>query len=123
MELIIKPTSRCNFNCNFCSAGLLKIKTITRVPSELKQVLFTIKPNNLIITGGDPLMMPPSYYEELLTLGDWNISFTTNLKDFYLNLLNGQHYLKITVLEFVHLFNMVLVDYGIKILLTQKLNL
>jgi len=85
MELIIKPTSRCNFNCNFCSAGLLKIKTITKVPSELKQVLFTIKPDNLIITGGDPLMMSPSYYEELLTLGDWNISFTTNLKDFYLN--------------------------------------
>lgn len=83
MELIIKPTGRCNFNCTFCSAGLLNIKHQTKVPEELKKVINTIKPDGLIFTGGDPLCVNPSYYEEILTLGEFNIAFTTNLKDFY----------------------------------------
>ena len=85
MELIIKPTSRCNFNCTFCSAGLLNIKHSESVSDKLKEVLNTLKPTTLIFTGGDPLMVSPKYYEEILSLGDWNISFTTNLKDFYLH--------------------------------------
>ena len=85
MELIIKPTSRCNFNCTFCSANLLNIKHSTNVSDKLKNVLNTLKPDTLIFTGGDPLMVSPKYYEEILSLGDWHISFTTNLKDFYLH--------------------------------------
>lgn len=84
MELIIKPTGRCNFNCTFCSAGNLNIKHQEKVPEELKNILSIIKPDGLIMTGGDPLLMSPEYYNELLKLGSWNISFTTNLKDFYL---------------------------------------
>jgi len=37
----------------------------------------------VIITGGDPLCCSPKLYEEILSLGDWNISLTTNLKGFY----------------------------------------
>lgn len=84
MELIIKPTSRCNFNCTFCSAGLLNIKHSEKVSEKLKEVLNILKPDTLIFTGGDPLMVSPKYYEEILSLGDWHLSFTTNLKDFYL---------------------------------------
>ena len=83
MELIIKPTSKCNFNCKFCSANLLTIKHNNHLSDNLKNVLDILKPNDLIITGGDPLMMNPSYYDELLSYGNWNISLTTNLKDFY----------------------------------------
>lgn len=85
MEIIIKPTSRCNFNCTFCSAGLLNIKHSEYVSDKLKEVLNRLQPSTLIFTGGDPLMVSPKYYEEILALGDWNISFTTNLKDFYLH--------------------------------------
>lgn len=85
MELIIKPTGRCNFNCKFCSANLLDIKHSTTVSTQLKTVLDTIKPDNIIFTGGDPLLVSPDYYNEILSLGNWNIAFTTNLKDFYLN--------------------------------------
>lgn len=85
MELIIKPTGRCNFNCKFCSANLLNIKHSTKVPDELVKLIQTIKPNGLIFTGGDPLMVDPDYYYEILSLGDFHISFTSNLKDFYIN--------------------------------------
>lgn len=85
MELIIKPTGRCNFNCTFCSANMLNIKHCNSVPNQLKEILQNLNPHSLIITGGDPLMVEPKYYNELLSLGEWNISLTTNLKDFYFN--------------------------------------
>lgn len=85
MQLIIKPTSKCNFNCNFCSAKLLNIKHSTNVPSVLKDYIKELNPSDLIITGGEPLMIPKEYYEELLSLGDWNISLTSNLGIFYKN--------------------------------------
>lgn len=85
MQLIIKPTSQCNFNCNFCSAKLLNIKHLNKVPEVLKKYINEINPQELIITGGEPLMMKKEYYEELLSLGNWNISFTSNLKLFYNN--------------------------------------
>lgn len=85
MELIIKPTGKCNFNCTFCSANLLNIKHSTNVSDKLKETIDILKPDNIIFTGGDPLMVSPDYYKEILSLGDYSISFTTNLKDFYLN--------------------------------------
>ena len=83
MELIIKPTSRCNFACKFCSAGDLSIKHLSSVTSELKHLLQQLNPSNVIITGGDPLCVIPDFYEELLRLGSWRISMTSNLKAFY----------------------------------------
>ena len=85
MELIVKPTSRCNFNCSFCSANLLKIKHNSSVPQELKDIIKILSPDNIIFVGGDPLLVEPSYYEEILALGDFEVSLTTNLKNFYLN--------------------------------------
>lgn len=94
MELIIKPTSRCNFNCTFCSAKFLKIKDTDVVPDELKKVIKVLQPNRLIFTGGDSLLASPKYYNEILTLGDYEISLQSNLKDFYLHPEKWTEFLK-----------------------------
>lgn len=88
MQVIIRPTNRCNFNCTFCSAGLMD-KEVQHpidghVPKEILDFLVKIKPSSLIITGGDPLMVPPDYYYELHGKIGVPIGATTNLKDFYL---------------------------------------
>lgn len=85
MQLIIKPTSKCNFNCQFCSAKLLNIKHSNNVPQILKDYINELKPDELIITGGEPLMMKKEYFEELLSLGNWNLSLTSNLGLFVKN--------------------------------------
>lgn len=83
MQLILKPTAACNFACTFCSANKLKLKHLVSVPDELKKLLDALKPQDIILTGGEPLLCPMSFYEELLNLGSWSLSFTTNLKAFY----------------------------------------
>jgi sulfatase maturation enzyme AslB (radical SAM superfamily) len=85
LELIIKPTSKCNFSCSFCAASTLDVKHPNSVPDQLKEVLGILRPDGIIITGGEPLCCSPDYYEELLELCGCSLSFTTNLKDFYLN--------------------------------------
>ena len=85
MHLIIKPTGRCNFNCKFCSAHGLDINHPSdgKVPEKIKELINKLKPNSLIITGGEPLMVDPEYYYELYDIAKCPISATTNLKDFY----------------------------------------
>ena len=90
MELIIKPTEACNFKCTFCSstkidpskAGMLDhdyiFKFLKRYPDT----------NTIIVNGGDPLMMDPSYYQKIIDYLDKNdlttsIALTTNLWPFY----------------------------------------
>lgn len=85
MELIIKPTSQCNFACTFCSAGKLKIKKSKRVPDQIIKVIHTLNPSTIIFTGGDPLCVPIEYYNHVLELTDVPISLTSNLKSFYNN--------------------------------------
>jgi len=88
MELIIKPTGRCNFACTFCSAGDMTIQhpKDDKVPEQIKDLINRMNPTRLIITGGEPLMVSPEYYYELHEMvPDAYISPTTNLKDFYLN--------------------------------------
>ena len=65
-QLIIKPTSACNFNCSFCSAKLLNIPIHNKVPDKIKDYINNYKPTNIIITGGEPLMNPRSYFEDLI---------------------------------------------------------
>lgn len=92
MELIIKPTERCNFRCTFCSS--------TDISSSPKNVLDPAKifeflqrfpeTRSLIVNGGDPLMVPPSYYwrilEHIESRGlQTSLSFTSNLWIFYRN--------------------------------------
>jgi radical SAM protein with 4Fe4S-binding SPASM domain len=86
MELIIKPTERCNFKCTFCSST-----NITDEKSKMLDLesIFTFltrfpKTNTIIVNGGDPLMVPPSYYWKIIEFLDekempTTLSFTTNL--------------------------------------------
>lgn len=90
MDLIIKPTELCNFACTFCSStdiadskkDLLDLSYIERFLDRFPNT------NNIIINGGDPLMVKPDYYFAILNLlekrgMDWvQLSFTSNLWDF-----------------------------------------
>ena len=79
MQLIIKPTSKCNFNCSFCSARNLKIENTSKVDERIKTYIKEVCPKNVIITGGEPLCASPDWYKDLLNLGDFSISITSNL--------------------------------------------
>lgn len=85
MQLIVKPTSRCNFACKFCSAANLNIRHLDHVSDKLKDFIQRLNPQNIIVTGGDPLCVEPSFYNELLEIGGFTVSLTTNLKSFVLN--------------------------------------
>lgn len=91
MDLVIKISDRCNFKCEFCSSNMiatshkdLELEKVTNFLEEHQDV------NNIIVNGGDPLMVSPAWYYDLI---GWlyknkymtNISFTTNLWDFYLH--------------------------------------
>jgi radical SAM protein with 4Fe4S-binding SPASM domain len=92
MELIIKPTERCNFKCTFCSSTSIADDItdelhLTNIFKFLKRFPNT---NTIIVNGGDPLMMKPSYYQKLLDhIEIFNypttVAFTTNLWPFYMN--------------------------------------
>lgn len=90
MELIIKPTSECNFNCTFCSAAKLQIPTLTRVSDELNDIIHKLAPTTIIFTGGEPTLCPPEFYQEILDkTEDLNpkpiISLTSNLFEIVFN--------------------------------------
>jgi radical SAM protein with 4Fe4S-binding SPASM domain len=86
MELIIKPTEKCNFKCTFCSSTNItddKDKTL-----DLAQIFRFLEkyPNTgtIIVNGGDPLMVPISYYWDILKYIEdhqlkTTLSLTTNL--------------------------------------------
>ena len=90
MDIIINPTNRCNFACEFCSAKTLPSGDLTS--KQTIDILRQYK-NNLnavIVNGGDPLMMDPSYYFDILEFMEETndhcfLSFTTNLLGFYLD--------------------------------------
>lgn len=80
MEFIIKPTSRCNFKCDFCAASKFHCDHLTKVPDELKKAIRKCKPSNLIFTGGEPTMVLPDFYRDLLEeFPDIVIDITSNL--------------------------------------------
>lgn len=85
MTLMIKPTFKCQFKCDFCSAG--KIQNSFRCDPDEIQLLDIIRdmsPDDLIVTGGDPLLKSVDFYKEILDQNNkTKISFTTNLWDFY----------------------------------------
>ena len=92
MELIIKPTEKCNFKCTFCSStsiadDITDELSLANIYRFLKRFPDT---NTIIVNGGDPLMMKPSYYQKLLDhIEIFNypttVAFTTNLWPFYVN--------------------------------------
>ena len=89
MDLVIKISDKCNFKCDFCSSNMiaanhndLPLWKVTSYLVDHPQV------RNIIVNGGDPLCIDPEWYWNLLywleeTKRDINISFTTNLWDFY----------------------------------------
>ncbi len=95
MDLIIKPTELCNFACTFCSSNkitqdnagkrtFLKLETIYQFLERFPQT------NTIIVNGGDPLMMSPDYYWQIVDYLETrqlpaSLSLTTNLWDFYLH--------------------------------------
>jgi radical SAM protein with 4Fe4S-binding SPASM domain len=92
MELIIKPTERCNFKCTFCSSThITEDKSLELDLDYIYQFLKRFpETNTIIVNGGDPLMMDPQYYWDIIKFLDDNemstsISFTTNLWPFYKN--------------------------------------
>ena len=90
LSFIIKPTSACNFDCEFCSAKNLDIPMHDKVPDVLKHIFLDMKPRHVIITGGEPLINPMSYFEDLIAIldsidQDYHISMTSNLMLWYEN--------------------------------------
>lgn len=90
MNLIIKPTVNCQFRCTFCSSTQLSEEAKDIV--ELADIEAFIKrypeTSTIIVNGGDPLMMPPEYYWEIIKICeryecDAVLSFTTNLWAFW----------------------------------------
>lgn len=90
-DLIIKPTELCNFKCSFCSSNQIADKHNQILNIELiKKFLLNHDTGTIIVNGGDPLMVSPSYYFELLDFMQKHnikaeLSFTTNLWDFWLH--------------------------------------
>lgn len=92
MELIIKPTEKCNFKCTFCSSTYITEDKTSELNHDYIFRFLEKYPetNTIIVNGGDPLMMPPEYYWKII---DWldknnystNLSLTTNLWPFYKN--------------------------------------
>jgi radical SAM protein with 4Fe4S-binding SPASM domain len=92
MELIIKPTEKCNFKCTFCSSThITDDKTAELSHDHIFRFLDRYpETNTIIVNGGDPLMMDPDYYWKIIEYLDnknmsTTISFTTNLWPFYKN--------------------------------------
>ena len=86
MELIIKTTAACNMACKFCAAAGIKTIEQKSVDPRIIDIIKTIKPNGIILTGGDSLCCSPEWYYELFELfPDIQVDFVTNLKDYYLN--------------------------------------
>lgn len=89
MDLIIKPTEKCNFLCTFCSSTKLTTNKSDYLPLEQIYEFLTRFPDTrtIIVNGGDPLMMPPRYYHDILDFLDAKgmstiLSFTSNLWGF-----------------------------------------
>lgn len=91
MCLILKPTELCNWKCDYCSSTNLVEDKAEKLPLEMvfKFLDRFPKTQGIFVVGGDPLMMPPSYYEKLLAYIEeknleTNVIITSNLWDFYI---------------------------------------
>ena len=92
MDLIIKPTEKCNFKCTFCSSTSLSSDKDSFLELETVFEFLERFPDTrtIIVNGGDPLMVPLNYYWELIKYLDDNnlgttISLTTNLWPYWVN--------------------------------------
>lgn len=91
MDLIIKPTVACDFKCTFCSSTSISEHISTKLELDKINQFLDRFPNTktIIVNGGNPSMMPPSYYQSILDIIDskgldTTLSFTDHLYTFYL---------------------------------------
>jgi len=88
MDLIIKPTQLCNFSCTFCSSPDIAESDADIIEfDQINEFFGRFDVSSVIINGGDPLVMSPEWYDELLLIMakhncTANISLTTNMWDF-----------------------------------------
>ena len=81
---MIKPTLACQFKCTFCSAADYTQKLDHQYDDVLFNSLKLLKADDVIVTGGEPLLVDIGFYEKLLNINDKiTVSITTNLWDFY----------------------------------------
>lgn len=92
MDLIIKPTEKCNFKCTFCSSTKITDDNSAELSPDLIFQFLEQYPETatIIVNGGDPLMMKPEYYWSIIEYLDQHglpatISITSNLWPFYKN--------------------------------------
>lgn len=91
-SLIVKPVMTCNFACDFCSSTDIIAGSERDIQLPLELIFQTLERHSsiktLILNGGDPLMVSPSYYFSII---EWLearnrqciLSFTSNLWPFY----------------------------------------
>ena len=88
MDLVIKPTNKCNFACTFCARGdpdRQKDMSLQNIYDFVDKYDYI---HTIIFNGGDPLMMSPEYYFSIIDYvtkkhKDCFFSFTSNMWDFY----------------------------------------
>lgn len=91
MDIIIKPTMACQFKCTFCSSNKISKENKLFDLNKLRPYFEKYQIGTIIVNGGDPLMVPPSYYLELEKLlreygnTESYICLTSNLWDYYEN--------------------------------------
>ena len=90
-DLVIKITERCNFACTFCSSSDI---SNSDTELDLEGVFTFLKAfpltSTVIVNGGDPLVVSPSIYQQILKFLDENemetkLGLVSNLWDFYKN--------------------------------------
>lgn len=88
MFLIIRPTGRCNFNCDFCRTSQLQESKNELTIQDCISLIDQYHPTQINIEGGEPLMMSPSFFIDLIGYiekyhREIELSMTSNLWDWY----------------------------------------
>lgn len=87
--LILDTTYNCNFACKFCSvAHKQKLQSMTS--EQVIEYIDKYKPRAIEFFGGEPLLLPTSFYEDIISYIDKNaldieLLMTSNLIPFYKN--------------------------------------
>lgn len=89
-DLVLKVNDKCNFKCDFCSSNKIAENHDDLDINIVKEYLKKERVSNIILNGGDPLLVSVDYYWDLLDFittnnMDTRISFTTNLLEFKKN--------------------------------------
>jgi len=88
MDLIAKVTEKCNFACKFCSSTSIGKKDLSVEDIAKVLAVYDGDVSNIIMNGGDPLLVSPDLYWKLIDFIEKNdydtrISITSNLWDFF----------------------------------------